>query len=298
MTLKISIALLWEEARELRFPVGSRPASFLLTDAQADALRDFAYHYRRLLQQPWRAGDYVPRSDGKIRLSVYDLLEGEYRKQLLDKGYIPKRADIAEYPDRNWSQVQRHVQHRISQKKRVAETKSSVGPEIGASTKGVRLEKSPSMPLNLRGEMSGRAMAGRRQNELVTQKSPLFNVALVPPKDPSVAAMRSKMAQRYSSRETNPEDPNIDAMFQNFASSPTVQTTIGNDSHAISLLTQTLTNFSPKDHAVLFDQFKRVVSLDRKIAASVAKEQPQFSGTNEALRHVMRLFRIESVVSV
>ncbi|WP_449372022.1 hypothetical protein [Arthrobacter psychrolactophilus] len=225
--------------------------------------------------------------DGKIRLSVYDLLEGEYRKQLLDKGYIPKRADIAEYPDRNWSQVQRHVQHRISQKKRVAETKSSVGPEIGASTKVVRLEKSPSMPLNLRGEMSGRAMAGRRQNELATQKSPLFNVALVPPKDPSVAAMRSKMAQRYSSRETNPEDPNIDAMFQNFASSPTVQTTIGNDSHAISLLAQTLTNFSPKDYAVLFDQFKRVVSLDRKIGASVAKEQPQFSGTNEALRHVM-----------
>ncbi|WP_425864551.1 hypothetical protein [Arthrobacter sp. TWP1-1] len=285
--LDFSIALLVEEARVLGIPVGASPSSFLLSQAECDSLTEFVSHYQQLQKQPWKASDYVPRADGRIRLSDYDLLDVNYRQHLLNGGYLPIRRDVVAHPNRSWPQVQQHFHLRIDQNRAAVKAKLNVLTEQSVAVKARGSQDEPNLARMLDDKISANETTSRPKRGFPAANSSISGMAIVPPKDPAVAALRSQRAQRTIARELNPERTTSGASSRRNSDRPTVHTAVGIGAREISQLTNTLGDFSPKDHAVLFDQFRRVVKLDRKIRTALATDQPQFEGTKETLLGVM-----------
>lgn len=264
MRLDFSIALLVEEALDLEIPVGREPSAYRLSRTETEKLEDFVSHYRGLQKQPWKASDYVPRPDGTIRLSEFDLIEVAYRTRLVKEGYLPKRTDIAARPGFSWSHVLKHVEYRENRRP-VRVDQPLEGPA-----------QSPSKPTSVKPERIR-----------ITGKSAVQGIALIPPKSSLVADMRSKLTQRIVAKQQDPEREVPADPIRDFKIPRTTQTTSGRGSAVISELSAILSSFSPSDHAVLFDKIRRVLEFDRQIAGELSKAQSDFATTQKTLLGVM-----------
>jgi len=280
--LGLDVHVLAIEARRAGIPVQGDRGAFMLFEVEAAHLRTSSASIpkKAAASAPakkvgWMGPEkYRPRADGKMTLEDYDALKPAFAADLVLRGYLPQRQQVKGRPRNVWPQILAHRKALLAQALTTAEWQRQHRGANGISKTSTTAKKLAS-PLRIKAPSGSNPI--------------LHTGALKPPKPALAVDIQRAQASRAAATETNPERRSVLGVKVPAPQVPPLGTTIGKNSQAVADLLNTLNNFAPKDHAVLFSELDAVLDLDDRISRALPAGTERARITGRALRSLIRL---------